>query len=233
MYKKSKTAAAIIVAAGNSSRMGNNKNKQFLLVDKVPVLVHTLKSFEEAKSIDSIYIVTREDNITNVEALVKKFKIRKVKKVIKGGQTRQQSVMCGLKEINDNTMVAVHDGARPFVSPALINKTIEAAYQFGAAAPGVIPKDTVKVSDENSFVYSTPKRDILRLIQTPQVFLKDEIQQAYLNAEKAGFSPTDDCSVIENSGKNVYIVDGEYTNIKVTTPEDLPIAEAICKFLQD
>ncbi|MDO4744177.1 MAG: 2-C-methyl-D-erythritol 4-phosphate cytidylyltransferase [Clostridia bacterium] len=230
--KFAQTATAIIVAAGDSRRMGNSVNKQFLLIDDIPVLAHTLMSFDMAKSIDSVIIVTKPENILTINDLVREFNIAKVKTIVPGGKTRQESVMCGLKHINTDCFVAVHDGARPFVTPELIDNVVLAAYHHGAAAPGIVPKDTVKVANAESLITETPDRNTLRLIQTPQVFRANELKLAYIRAEESGFLSTDDCSVIERMGIKIYITEGEYTNIKVTTPEDLPVAEAICSYLK-
>lgn len=232
MAQKTKvSAAAIIVAAGNSTRMGADINKQFLLIDDIPVLARTLKAFDNADCISNIIVVTKQEDILLVNDLVREFGISKVNSIVPGGKTRGQSVMHGLEQIKNNDFVAVHDGARPFVSTALIERLIKDAYKHGASAPGVVPKDTVKVADNLDFVSETPKRETLRLIQTPQVFRADELKLAYIRAQESGFEGTDDCSIIENMGIPIHLTQGEYTNIKVTTPEDLPIAEAICEFL--
>lgn len=228
--KTSPTATAIIVAAGESRRMGDN-NKQFILIDDMPVLAHTLLKFHDAQYIDSIIIVTKEDYILTVWDMVREFGISKVTDVIPGGKTRGDSVKCGLQLVPNNKLVAIHDGARPFVSPDKINELVLMADSFGASAPGVIPKDTVKHISQDGNVKETINRDILRLIQTPQVFRSEEIKLAYIRADESGFAGTDDCSVAENAGFTVHIADGEYTNIKVTTPEDIPVAEAIHHFL--
>ena len=233
MAKKTKyTATAVIVAAGSSRRMGTSVNKQLLLIDDIPVLARTLLNFSLSSSIDSIVVVTKQENILLVNDLIREFDISKVTAIVPGGKLRQDSVMLGLKEVKDASFVAVHDGARPFASPELIDRLVEDAYNYGSAAPGVVPKDTVKIIDTDNFVETTPTRDSLRLIQTPQVFRTDELKLAYIRANESGFLATDDCSVIENMGIKVHISPGEYTNIKVTTPEDLPVAEAICKFLK-
>lgn len=227
----SPTATAIIVAAGSGRRMGSNVNKQFILIDGMPVLAHTLLKFSAAETIDSIIIVTKADSILTVSDLVKEFNISKVCEIIPGGETRQDSVNCGLSSVEKNKIVAIHDGARPFISIEKINELVESAYKFGASAPGVVPKDTVKaVSSENS-IEKTLDRNSLRLIQTPQVFRANELKSAYEQAKATGFVGTDDCSVAEMAGISIRIVEGEYTNIKVTTPEDLPVAEAIYSFL--
>ncbi len=225
------TATAIIVAAGESRRMDAKTNKQFLLIDDIPILAHTLFKFNDSQAIDSIIVVTKQDSILTVWDMVREFGVSKVTDVIPGGKTRGDSVKCGLSLVDNNKLVAVHDGARPFVSPEKIDELVNAAITYGAAAPGIIPKDTVKCVSHDCKVKETLDRQSLRLIQTPQVFRSDELKLAYIRADEEGFTGTDDCSIAENSGFAVYIVDGEYTNIKVTTPEDMNVAEAIYSFL--
>lgn len=230
MFKRKNTlpkAVAVIVAAGNGTRMNADTNKQFILIDGVPVLAHTLLRFQEAETIDEIVVVTRGEDIITVSDIVREFDITKVKNIISGGETRQDSVKCGLNIISDHDIVAIHDGARPFVSQDKINVLVSAAEMCGAVAPAVPVKDTVKVVDENGMVLRTPDRNTLRLIQTPQVFKANLIKNAYDLAEKDGLVGTDDCSVAEYAQIPITLIDGEYTNIKITTPEDLPIAEAI------
>ncbi len=231
-YAKPK-ATAIIVAAGDSRRMGQGVNKQFLLLDGIPVLAHTLKKFETADTIDDVIIVTKPENIPTVWDMIKEFGIRKVTDIIPGGETRQQSVINGLQLVKNDALVAVHDGARPFVSPELIDRLCEIGQDSGAVIPGVVPKDTIKMLDNTGNVEGTPDRSTLRCIQTPQVFKADILKLAYIRAEELKFLGTDDASVVEFSGTPVAIIDGENTNIKVTTPEDLPVAEAICQFLKN
>ncbi len=233
MFRKKEstpTATAIIVAAGSSRRMGEGTNKQFILIDGIPVLAHTLMNFHQAETIGRIIIVTKSDSILTVGDLVREFNISKVTDIIPGGETRQESVCCGLALAESDTLVAVHDGARPFVSVKKINELVYAAHKYGAAAPGVVPKDTVKtvLSDR---IEATIDRESLRLIQTPQVFRTNDLISAYSHAQNEGFLGTDDCSVAENAGIPIHVIGGEYTNIKVTTPEDIPIAEAIFRFI--
>lgn len=223
-------ATAIIVAAGSSRRMGG-ADKQLITVGGMPILAHTLSQFSKAESIDSVIVVTKPENILTISDMVREFGISKVTDIIPGGETRQDSVCCGLSYVENDRIVAIHDGARPFISVEKIDELVTTAYKFGAAAPGVIPKDTVKVANQDNTIAETIDRNTLRLIQTPQVFHADELKLAYERAKSSGFIGTDDCSVAENSGINIRIVDGEYTNIKVTTPEDLPLAEAIYGFL--
>ena len=224
-------ATAIIVAAGSGSRMGKGSNKQFILIDDKPVLAHTLLKFHHAETIDNIIIVKKKDFILTVSDLVREFGISKVKHIIPGGSTRQDSVSCGLAYAEPDSYVAIHDGARPFITTEKINELVYAAHQFGAAAPGVVPKDTVNELGENSKIQATIDREKLRLIQTPQVFKADSLKAAFEKARQDGFCGTDDCSIAEHYGITVKVIDGDYTNIKVTTPEDLPVAEAIYSFL--
>ncbi len=224
-------AEAIVVAAGNSSRMGKDTNKQFLMLDNIPILAHTLKKFDKAQTIESIVVVTRQEDIITVNDMVKEFEISKIKAIVPGGSTRAESVMCGLNQIKNNTLVAVHDGARPFVTSKKIDDLVILANKYGAVAPGIVPKDTIKTIDINNFVSETPKRDSLRMIQTPQIFKADELKLSYIRGNESGFSGTDDCSYMERMGVSVYIAEGEYTNIKVTTPEDLPVAAAIANYI--
>ncbi len=225
-------ATAVIVAAGSGTRMGSSVNKQFILLDGKPVLAHTLQKFQQAECIDSVIIVTKPESIITAGDLVREFGISKVSHIVPGGETRQDSVNCGMSLVESGKLVAIHDGARPFVSPEKINELVIAAENFGSAAPGVVPKDTVKSVTRENNVSETLSRDTLRLIQTPQVFHADDLKNAFCIASESGFVGTDDCSVAEFAGLSVHIVDGEYTNIKVTTPEDLPVAEAIYNFLK-
>lgn len=230
MFKRKNTlpkAAAVIVAAGSGTRMNAATNKQFILIDDAPVLAHTLTQFQSAETIDEIIIVTRSEDILTASDIVREFGITKAKNIIPGGETRQDSVKCGLSAVTAHSIVAIHDGARPFVSVDKINELIHTAEACEAAAPGVPVKDTVKVVDENGIVIRTPDRSSLRLIQTPQVFKTELIKHAYALAEKDGFTGTDDCSVAEYAQIPVKLIEGEYTNIKITTPEDLPVAIAI------
>lgn len=223
---------AIIVAAGSGTRMGSKLNKQFILIENIPVLAHTLLAFQAAEAIDEIIIVTKPDEILTTNDIVRDFNITKVTNIVPGGSTRQQSVQCGLKHVNRSEITVIHDGARPFVSVKRINNAVVTAFTDGAAALGVPVKDTVKIVDSSGKVLQTPDRGSMRLVQTPQAFRTDLIKLAYIRADESGFSGTDDCSVAENAGVPVTIIDGEYTNIKITTVEDLPIAEALYNFLK-
>ncbi len=233
MFRKKSSfpkATAIIVAAGNSRRMCG-ADKQLITIDGMPILAHTLLQFSKSTSIDSVVVVTKPENILTVSDMIREFGISKVCHIIPGGDTRQDSVSCGLSFVENERLVAIHDGARPFISVKKIDELVLAAYEYGAAAPGVVPKDTVKAVNQENIITETIDRNTLRLIQTPQVFYADELKLAYERAKELDFTGTDDCSVAEYSGINIRIIDGEYTNIKVTTPDDLAVAEAIYQFL--
>lgn len=219
-----KYVSAVIVSAGNSTRMGGI-NKQFLEINGVPVLVHTLQVFDKSNFIDEIIVVTRESDIEDVESLIGAYDINKVSKVVKGGETRQMSVLNGVVSTsNDADYVAIHDGARPLVTVKVISDTLEQAILFGAAATGVKVKDTVKQVNVDNDIIATPDRAFLRFIQTPQIFDKSLYLDA-VNTVENSKDFTDDCMLIEAYGKTVKFVDGDYENIKITTPEDVELAE--------
>lgn len=226
--KENKIVSAVIVSAGNSTRMGGI-NKQFLELDGAPVIVNTISMFQCCHMIDEIVIVTRESDIDEIAKLVEKYDFYKVNNIVSGGETRQLSVYNGVVNTMKNAdIVAVHDGARPLVTVKVIEETIKAAAEFGAAATGVKVKDTVKIVDENDNIIDTPDRTYLRFIQTPQVFDKKLYLDA-VNTVKNSKDFTDDCKLIEAYGKTVKFVDGDYENIKITTPEDIELAENYLK----
>ncbi len=226
------SASAVIAAAGCGSRMNSKSNKQFILLDGIPILAYTLLQFCKAETVSEIIIAAQNEDILTVNDLVRDFGISKVRAVVPGGSTRQESVSCGLARVTGE-ITLVHDGARPFVSVEAINSAVYAADKYGAAALGVPLKDTAKLVSADNTIISTPERSSLRLVQTPQAFRTGLIQRAYSHAAETGFAGTDDCSVAEHYGIPVKIIDGEYTNIKITTPEDIPVAEAILGFLQN
>ena len=220
--------SAVIVSAGNSTRMGDI-NKQFLELDGAPVIVNTITMFQRCHMIDEIIIVTRESDIKEIAKLVEKYDFYKVSNIVPGGETRQLSVYNGVvRTSSDAQIIAVHDGARPLVTVKVIEETIKAAAEFGAAATGVKVKDTVKVVDDNDNIIDTPDRAYMRFIQTPQVFRKELYLNAVKNVENSR-DFTDDCKLLEAYGKTVKFVDGDYENIKITTPEDIELAENYLK----
>ena len=213
---------AIIVAAGNGTRMGGVKNKVFLKLGERTVIEYTLNAFLSCKEIDDIILVTRECDIE----LCKKFKDIKV---IPGGKTRQESVYLGLSEAKNSDIVAIHDGARALVSSHSIEDAIKDAKIFGAAALGVSSKDTLKVIDDDGFIKETLDREKIYNIQTPQIFKTADIIKAHEKAIKDNFIATDDCALYEKYIGKVKITKGSYDNIKLTTPEDMQVAENILK----
>ncbi len=219
-------ASAVIAAAGNSSRMGKDTNKQLLFLSGMPILAHTLRAFDAAPEISEIIIVTRSEDLLTIKDLVKEFSIGKVKAIIPGGISRQESVYLGLCHVQEER-VLIHDGARPLISAAEIKGVIEALDSCRAAALGVPVKDTIKQVTNTEMVASTLPRELLRQIQTPQGFYTEDILSAHQKATADGITVTDDCSLAEYIGIPVKIVPGSYQNLKVTTPEDLILAEAL------
>ncbi len=224
--KKQPKVAAIIVAAGKSSRM-LGIDKQLARIAGVPSVVHTLEAFEKSPLISEIVLVVREENIPEVTRIVNYYRIKKIKTIVGGKDTRQASVFAGIREIDSQTdYYCIHDGARPLVSQKIINAAINGAMLYGAAAAGIPVKDTIKMV-QNDFINNTPNRDEMYMIQTPQVFRTDLYNEAVLVAMENNKDYTDDCQLVEAVGKKVFISKGEYYNIKLTTPEDIPVAEAL------
>ena len=215
---------AVIVAAGSASRMGG--------IDKVmaplggePMILRTVRAFEDCETVKEIVIVTRKDLMGPIAELCSGF--TKIRSVVQGGSSRQESVKLGLLAFSKEVrLAAVHDGARPLVSGELIDKVIRAAHSYGAAAPAIPVKDTIKVF-EGGFIAATPDRSTLRAVQTPQVMDRDLLLGALEKAEQEGIALTDDCSAVEHIGMRVRLVEGEERNLKVTTPLDLKIAELL------
>lgn len=226
---KQRYCAAVVAAAGSSSRMGG-VNKLLQPLDGVPVLVRTLTALERSERIREIVVATREEDLMLIGDLCKTYGISKCTKIICGGEDRVTSVRRALTELSRETeLVAVQDGARPLVSPELIDRVVCAAERCGAAAPAIPVKDTIKEVGEDGAVCQTLQRDILRAVQTPQVFDVVLLKAALQAASEAGVVITDDCGAVERLGKVVYLIEGEETNLKITTPTDLIIAEAILR----
>lgn len=219
-----KTCGAVIVAAGTASRMGGI-DKVMAQLKGEPMILRTVRTFQECDAIAEIVIVTREDLITPITELCRD--MSKVKAVVQGGKSRQESVGLGLGALSSKVkLAAIHDGARPLITWEVIDRTVRAAHSYGAAAPAIPVKDTIKVV-EGRVVKSTPDRSTLFAVQTPQVFDYDLLQGALKKAEQDGAAVTDDCSAVELMGMSVKIVEGDERNIKVTTPMDLKIAEML------
>jgi 2-C-methyl-D-erythritol 4-phosphate cytidylyltransferase len=219
---------AVIVAAGRGKRMGANINKQFLSINNKPLLYYSLNTFANSNLIDGIIIVCSESEVDYCKKeVVDKYKIEKVLKIVVGGKERQDSVYNGLKAIEDCDIVLIHDGARPFVTMDIIENGIRSAELYGACTCGVIPKDTIKIKNEKGFSVGTPDREKLFLVQTPQCFRYDLIAGCHQKLAEDSINVTDDTKVVEHYGHKVYLYEGSYKNIKITTPEDLYIAEKI------
>lgn len=227
-----KKVSAVIVAAGSSSRM-HGIDKQLLNIGGMPVIARAVFAFEKSEIISEIVIVTREDIIGEITDLTAKYGFKKVKAVVKGGNTRQESVFNGIAVCSDKSeYIAIHDGARPFVTQNIIKNTVDAAIKFGAASAAVTAKDTIKIADENNRIIKTVDRDTVRLMQTPQVFEK----KTYLSAMKSVPNSemfTDDCMLLEKLGKPVFTVESSPLNIKITTREDIIFAEAVLRSGKD
>ena len=215
---------AVIVAAGSASRMGGI-DKVMAPLGGVPMILRTVRAFEDCETVKEIVIVTREDLMGPIAELCSGF--TKIRSVVQGGSSRQESVKLGLLAFSKEVrLAAVHDGARPLISGELIDKVIRAAHSYGAAAPAIPVKDTIKVF-EGGFIAATPDRSTLRAVQTPQVMDRDLLLGALEKAEQEGTALTDDCSAVEHIGMRVRLVEGEERNLKVTTPLDLKIAELL------
>ena len=220
---------ALVAAAGSSVRMGGI-DKQMEPLDGVPVLVRTLTALQRAGRIDEIVVAAREDALVEISRLCHTYGITKCAKVVRGGESRVHSVLLAALEARpDAELLAVQDGARPLVTPELIDAVAEAAAKTAAAAPAVPVKDTVKTVREDGTVDRTLDRDALRAAQTPQIFEASLLKAALQSALEAGAAATDDCSAVERLGKRVYLVEGDEENLKITTPVDLLLAEAILK----
>lgn len=221
----------ILAAAGCGSRMGLGFNKIFLSINEKPVIAYSLEMFETIYEIKNIIIVASKNDIPLICEIVKEFGFKKVKNVICGGTTRQESVLNGLLTIPaDTDIVLIHDAARPLITESVILQLIKAAQKDGAAACGVYAIDTLKTVDENLNITETLNRSKIVHIQTPQVFKKDIIIKAHKNAVSTGFKGTDDCSLVEHLGVNVKVVLGERTNVKLTSPEDFVMISALLEY---
>lgn len=220
--------SAIVAAAGSSVRM-DGVNKLLKELAGMPVLVHTLRALNQAVGVDEIIIAARGDEVVEFSRLCREYGIDKPTKVVCGGDSRVESVMKAALEANPEAkLLAVQDGARPLVTPELIDRVIEKASRCMAAAPGIKVKDTVKTVHDGE-VTRTLDRETLMAVQTPQVFEASLLKAALQSALQTGVQITDDCSAVERLGKVVYLVDGAEDNLKITTPTDLIVAEALLR----
>lgn len=225
--------SAVIVAAGGSVRMGIADSKQFIPLLSRPAIEYTLKAFQKCQLIKEIVIVCREQDNDRINKIIELNGFSKVSKLVKGGDSRADSVRNGIGACSENAKYyAIHDGARPLITVEEIERVVEAAFDTGAATLGTSVKDTIKVVDGFNNIESTPIRSQLRAVQTPQVFERDLYRFALENAGDNLINFTDDCSLIENMGGEVLVVKGNEENIKLTTPIDIVIAESILKSRQ-
>lgn len=220
----------IVVAAGKSERMGTDVDKAFLALGTRPVLVYSLMAFEQCPLIDGVILVVRKDRLESAKGMAQVFGCGKVKTIVAGGATRQASVRNGLQVLGDDVdVVAVHDGARPCVTAALIEETVKSAKRHGSGVAAVKVTDTIKEVERNMVVSRTVDRMKLWAVQTPQTFKADLIRRAYDYVEKKKLTVTDEASAVEALGERVYLVPSPGSNVKITTPEDLTLAATILK----
>ena len=228
-------STAIVLAAGQGKRMNSKVQKQFLEIQGYPVLYYSLRCFQESPLIQDIILVTGEESISYCkEEIVQKYGFTKVSAVIPGGKERYDSVYAGLCACRDCEYVLIHDGARPFLTEDMIRRGKEAVLASGACVIGMPSKDTIKIADENGMVASTPSRSLVWNIQTPQIFSYTAIREAYERARQQNMADiTDDAMVMERFGNmKIKLVEGSYENIKITTPEDILVAEKILEKIQ-
>jgi|APPan5920702963_1055757.scaffolds.fasta_scaffold00063_2 2-C-methyl-D-erythritol 4-phosphate cytidylyltransferase len=221
---------AIVVAAGAGRRIGDTLPKPYLVLAGRAMILYTLDRCFGARSIDDVILVVARNEVTRCEALLKadSFLNDRPWRLQKGGETRQESVRCGLEAMNEETeIVVIHDGARPLVSPGLIDRCVAVACEKGAAIAGVPVRDTIKIVSGDHRVRSTPERSSLWEIQTPQVFRRDLIVDGHKRAAREEIHANDDAMLIERMGGSVFVVEGERSNLKITVPEDILFAEAL------
>ena len=221
---------AIFPAAGSSRRMGGGVNKNLLELAGEPILIRTLKTFSLVERVNFLIVVVAAHEVETVEKLLRGTEGLKSWQVTTGGSERQYSIANGLKLLPDDAeIILVHDAARPLVSARTINNVIDAAEKFGGAIAAVPSKDTIKIVDAESFVKYTPPRSELVAVQTPQGFRREILLRAYDKAAEENFLGTDDSSLVERLGIKIKVVASDYRNIKVTTPEDIFIAESFLR----
>ncbi len=216
---------AIILGAGNSSRMKSEKSKMLFEIGGKTVIERSVDAFLEISDIDEVIVTLREQELETFTSLITDERVS----FVIGGETRQKSVKNAVETIDDCELLIIHDGARPLIKAEDIENTIREAYEYGAAAVGVKVKDTIKVIDSEGFVVETPDRSTLFSVQTPQIFNFHLYKQALEKADKENRDFTDDCQLLEFALHRVKMVEGSYSNIKITTKEDIPLAESLLK----
>lgn len=224
-----KKVTAIILSAGNSKRYGKNRNKNFEILYGKPVLYYSINAFDKNSYVDNIIIATKEEEIQAVKNIIISEQFNKNIDIILGGNTRKESVYNCIKN-TDSDIVIIHDGARPAIKQEYINKCIECMTEFKGVTIGVNSKDTIKVTDENNMVIETTRRRNTWLIQTPQSFDRKVLLKMHEKYDDENI--TDDCMLLEKENYKVKVIEGDYTNIKITTYEDLDIIKEIIKKFQ-
>ncbi len=231
--RAAKHVTAIIVAAGSGSRMESSVTKQMMEINGIPVVARSIAAFEKCPSIKDIIIVARADEKNIYRNFIQKYSFTKIRRIVTGADTRQGSVLNGFKAIDNKCdFVAIHDGARCLITPEEIERVLYEARRCDAASAACLAKDTVKIADTKGYVVSTPDRSKVWYAQTPQIFRSDLYRAAAFWALKKGFEATDDNSLVEFLGARVKLVDCGYRNIKITTPEDIHIAQILLKETQ-
>ena len=221
---------ALIAAAGKGKRLEKAVNKQFLTLAGKPIIYYTLMAFENCQKITSIFLLLAADDIDYCQQkIINKYKFSKIHKIIEGGKERQDSIYNGIKQLNEPDKVLIHDGARPLISPELIERIVDELEREQAAILAVPAKDTIKSIGEQGYIEQTFDRKMLCLVQTPQGFHYNLIKSAYDEAYKIGYYATDDAALVERIGGKVKFIMGNYENFKITTSEDLVLAETILK----
>lgn len=222
---------AIILAAGKGLRMKAGINKQYINLEGRPILSHALEVFFACPAIDEVVLVIGSDDMELCDNMIlKTIRHDKPLKLVIGGEERQDSVFNGLKHVDNNAeIIIIHDGARPFITSQMIMECIEGAFKYGASTLGVPIKETVKVIDDKGFVKNTPNRENIWITQTPQAFDRGLIVQAHELARINNIKATDDAMLIEHLGHPIKMIEGDYSNIKITTSEDLAVAETILR----
>ncbi|MFO7953167.1 MAG: 2-C-methyl-D-erythritol 4-phosphate cytidylyltransferase [Bacillota bacterium] len=227
-------AAAIIAAAGEGLRMKSSTRKQYLILEQKPVLIRSLQLFVEHEAVEQIVVVIPPGDHQEVRSMLEAYWPDQNIALVTGGDSRQESVSLGLKVISQKSgLICIHDAARPLVSKKLLESLLAEAKKHGAAVPVLPLSDTIKEIGPEEFVLSTPSRENLRRVQTPQVFLQEIIFEAYKHAARNNFLATDDASLVERTGGFVKMVPGEINNLKITSPEDLALASIILRGVED
>lgn len=223
-----RSCGAVVLAAGSAQRMGFDK--MTVMLDGIPVLIRAISAFERSPLINEVVVVTREDRLAEIADLCQQYQLKKVTAVVSGGKTRTESALAGvMAQKHDSALTAIHDGARPFVSQELIARAVErASIQYGAV-PVIKSTDTLREIDDEGTLTGILDRDRVVRIQTPQIFLTDLVKGALSDAVRRGMSFTDDAAAVERMGLAIKSVPGDEDNIKLTTPQDLVIAEEILR----